>query len=128
MAHSFDSAPEFVKKIWPGWPGRLEQQVVDLDGRRGGLGLAKKLLTCRSVELAADRLGDHRVGVAERHDGDPGEEVEVALAVGVPELGAAPALELIAGGPNTGMKGQCAIGAWSKCVGSSCRRCPLVGA
>ena len=35
--------------------------------------------------LVGDRLGDHRVGVPERRDREPGQEVEVAVAVAVPQ-------------------------------------------
>src|SRR5690606_24873690 len=38
------------------------------------------------AELGADRRGERGVGVAERVDGDAGEQVEVALAVGVPHV------------------------------------------
>ena len=41
------------------------------------------------VGLLGDGRGDDRVGVTEPDDGEPAEEVEVALAVAVPQLGAA---------------------------------------
>ena len=41
--------------------------------------------------LPTDRLGDHWVRVTKRDHGDPGKEVEVALAIGVPDFGARPA-------------------------------------
>ena len=43
--------------------------------------------------LLGERVGDRGVAVAERRDREPGEEVEVALAVVVPQLGALAAHE-----------------------------------
>ncbi len=40
--------------------------------------------------LLGHRVGHGRVGVAERHDGQAGDEVEVLLSVGVEEDGALP--------------------------------------
>ena len=49
--------------------------------------LAKKFETWpRVCELAGDRLDQRRVGVAERVDRDAAEQVEVLLAVGVPDV------------------------------------------
>ena len=45
------------------------------------------------ARLGGDRLGDDRVGVTEADHGQAAEEVEVALAVDVPQLGAAAADE-----------------------------------
>ena len=50
------------------------------------------------MRLLGDRLGHHRVGVTERHHRDAGEEIEVALAVHVPQLGALPSFEHDLGG------------------------------
>ena len=70
-------------------------------------GLAKKLLTCSSRSAAcATASATDRVGVPERDHGDARQEVEVALAVGVPQLGTAAALEHDCGAPNTGMNGH----------------------
>jgi hypothetical protein len=53
--------------------GRIGEEVADVDERAGLLG---------------DRVGHHRVGVAERHHGDPREEVEVLGSRGRPTAGA----------------------------------------
>ena len=80
--------------------GRFEEQFVDLDRSLGGDWVGEEVRHVqKSLELVADRLGDDHVRVAERHDRDAGEEVEIALAVGIPELGALATLEHDRGWP-----------------------------
>ncbi len=75
-------------------PARLQEQVVELHGRFGRHRVGEEVRHVQqSIELVADCFGDGGIGVPERHDGDPGEEVEVALAVGVPQFGPAAPLE-----------------------------------
>src|SRR5690606_14679479 len=72
----------------------VEQQLVDLHGGGRRLRVGEEVADVdERVGLAADRVGDRGVRVAERDDGDARQEVEVALAVGVPHLGTAPALD-----------------------------------
>ena len=111
MAHSFASAPELVKKICPSWPVASSSSSLTAIAACGGDRVGEEVGHVQQrCGLVGDRLGDHRVGVTERHHGDPGEEVEVALAVRVPQLGAAPRSNMIAGAPNTGMNGHAASG------------------
>ena len=84
-AASLASAPELAKKTLPGLPSQLQQGLGQLDLPA----LVKKLEMWPSVlSWSADRLDQRRVGVAERVDGDAAEQVEVDLAVGVPDVGA----------------------------------------
>ena len=107
IAHSLASAPELVKKTWPSWPV-ASQQVVDRSPPAVATGLAKKLLTCSSSP-AWWAIASATTGLACPSDvtAMPAQEVEVALPVDVPQLGAASrARTCTCGGPNTGMNGQ----------------------
>ncbi len=101
----------------PAVAGRLGEEVVDHLGGLGGDRVGEEV---RHVEqgrrLLADRRADRRVGVAERGHGEAAQEVEVALAVGVPQL-ACPrrARTSPAAGRRPGMNGQ-----WSPFVVNVC--------
>ena len=103
MAHSTASAPELVKKTWPSWPVASASSRSTSIAARVATGLANRLLTwSSSPRLVGDRRGDGGVGVAEADHGEAAEEVEVALAVDVPQLGAAAADEHHLGRPEHG--------------------------
>ena len=55
---------------------------------RAGLGAEQVRHVQQRPGLRGERLGHRRVGVAEAGHRQPGQEVEVAPAVGVPQLGA----------------------------------------
>ena len=83
-AASLASAPELVKKTLPG-PGveQGQQLLGELD-----LGLAGEEVgdVAEGLQLLGDRRDQRGVGVAERVDGDAAEQVDVLLAVGVPDV------------------------------------------
>jgi hypothetical protein len=60
---------------------QLQQLFGEADLRFGGEEVRH---VSQRVELAGDRLDERRVGVAERVHGDPAEQVEVTVVVGVP--------------------------------------------
>ena len=85
-AASLASVPELVKKTRPvGAPTSAEQPLGQLD-----LGLAGEEVgdVAEGAELVGDGRDQRRVGVAERVDGDAAEQVDVLLAVDVPDVGA----------------------------------------
>lgn len=57
--------------------------------------------------LGGDRFGHHGMGMTERGHTQAAEEIEVALTIGIPQLGAAPPDEHHLGRPGrTSMNGQ----------------------
>ena len=79
------SVPELAKKTRPSAPSSAEQPLGQLD-----LGLVQEQVAGvrEPRDLAGDGLDQRRVAVAERADRDPGDQVEVLVAVGVPHLAA----------------------------------------
>ena len=86
-AASLASAPELQKKTRPSRPKQLEQPLGERDGRLGDEEVGD---VAEGGDLAADGLDDGRVGVAERVDRDAADEVEVLVAVGVPDRAPSP--------------------------------------
>ena len=70
-----------------------EQPVEGRGHLPAGLGAEQVRHVQQRARLLGERVGHRRVGVAEAGDGEARQEVEVALAVGVPELGALAAHE-----------------------------------
>ena len=69
----------------PAGAEQREQLLGELDLRLAGEEVRD---VAERLELVGDRLDQRRVGVAERVDGDAAEQVDVLLAVGVPDVGA----------------------------------------
>ena len=91
-AASLASAPELVKNTLP--PPAAGPAASSRSASATCGSVAKKFETWPSVpQLPGDRLDQRRVGVAERVDRDAAEQVEVAVAVGVPDVGALAALQ-----------------------------------
>ena len=85
-AASLASVPELVKKTLPS-PGCLPRRSSSFSASSTCGALVKKLEMCPRVpSWLGDRLDQRRVGVAERVDGDAAEEVDVLVAVGVPDV------------------------------------------
>ena len=75
-----DSVPEFMKRHC-GRPNLRVQLLGDDDravGRGGEMGT--------EIDPRLDRGADRRVGVADAHDAEPVVEVDVLVAVDVPDL------------------------------------------
>ena len=87
-AASLASVPELVKKTRPSAPTSARRRSAS--STCGWV--VKKLETWPSVvELLGDGGDERRVGMTECVDGDAAEEVDVLLAVDVPDVGALPA-------------------------------------
>ena len=85
---SLASVPELVKNTRASRPGAF---TVTKPASRSAsaiwVGVAKKLRhVAQGRQLRRDRTQHLRVGVAEGVDGEPGQQVEVAVAVGVPQV------------------------------------------
>ncbi|SIJ87249.1 Uncharacterised protein [Mycobacteroides abscessus subsp. abscessus] len=75
--------------------GRQVEDLVDLLGECDLRGRGEEVRdVAEGCCLFGDRLHPRGVAVAERVDGDPGEEIEVLPALGIPHIGALPADEL----------------------------------
>jgi hypothetical protein len=75
-------------------PGDLGEEAVDLHRRSRGDRVGEQVAHVEQLlGLGADRLGDRGVRVTEADHGQATEEVEVALALAVPQLGALAANE-----------------------------------
>ena len=98
-AASLASAPELVKNTLPppsGSPSRDSSRSASVTCGS----VAKKFETWPRVpQLLGDGVDQRGVGVAERVDGDAAEQVEVAVALGVPDVGALAAVSTSFGGP-----------------------------
>ena len=83
----------------PGPPGERRAAA-----RPAGSGARRRTSWRRAPggDLGRDRLDDGRVGVAEGVDGDAGEQVEVAVAVGVPDVAPSPRTKASDGVPYVG--------------------------
>ncbi len=100
----------------PAVAGRLARRSSTIGRPRWRLGWRRSSTRAAASTPARQiAVGDDRVRVAERRHGEPAQEVEVALAVGVPQLGALPRTNITCGGPKTGMNGQ-----WSPFVVNAC--------
>ncbi len=89
-AHSLASAPLLAKNTLPGTPSRPDQPLGEPDSRlvQVEVGGVRDL-----ADLLADRAHESRVRVAERADRDAADEVQVDVAVEVPDPHALAAVE-----------------------------------
>ena len=85
-AASLASAPELAKNTRPSAAAEKAEQSLG----QGDLALVQEQVggVRDAVHLAGHRLGDGRVGVAERAHRDAGDQVGVLTAIGVPDLAA----------------------------------------
>ena len=74
--------------------GGVGEEIVQRNGRVGRRRIGEEgAHVHQSFGLIANRRDDRRIGVAERDDGDSGQEIEISLAVHVPEFGPRTAFE-----------------------------------
>jgi hypothetical protein len=90
IAASLASAPELAKYTLP--PSELCGQPVGQPPHR--LGVEQVRDVDQAADLLAHRLDHARVAVADVADRDPGQEIEVLVAVGVEQRAAGPRDEL----------------------------------